>query len=100
MADPGEKNPIVEAIGGFAITLLSSRGGERLKGGGVYGPTHAVAAAADLATILMTPSLLEPHLDAAARRHQVPNIITGKVVSAPPTAAEKAAAAVTDEVSE
>ena len=62
MADPGEKNLIVEAIGGFAITLLSSRGGERLKGGGVYGPTHAVAAAADLATILMTPSLLEPHL--------------------------------------
>ena len=100
MADPGEKNPIVEAIGGFAITLLSSRGGERLKGGGVYGPTHAVAAAADLATILMTPSLLAPHLDAAARRHKVPNINTGEVVSAPPTAEEKAAAAVTDEVSE
>lgn len=100
MADPGEKNPIVEAIGGFAITLLSSRGGERLKGGGVYGPTHAVAAAADLATILITPSLLAPHLDAAARRHKVPNIITGEVVSAPPTAEEKAAAAVTDEVSE
>jgi len=100
MADPGEKNPILEAMGGFAITLLSSRGGERLKGGGIYGPNHAVAAAADLATILMTPSLLEPHLDAAARRHKVPNIITGKVVSAPPTAAEKAAAAVTDEVSE
>lgn len=100
MAEPGEKNPILEAIGGFATTLLSSRGGERLKGGGIYGPNHAVAAAVDLATILMTPSLLEPHLDAAARRHKVPNIITGKVVSAPPTAAEKAAAAVTDEVSE
>lgn len=100
MADPGEKNPILEAIGGFAITLLSSRGGERLKGGGIYGSNHAVSAAADLATILMTPSLLEPYLDAAARRHQVPNIITGKVVADPPTAAEKAAAAVTDEVSE
>lgn len=92
------KDPIVEAIGGFAITLLSSRGGEPLKGGVVYGPTHAIAAAADLATMLMTPSLLQPHLDAAARKHGVANILTGEVPPATPSKAEAASSSLKDEI--